>query len=233
MKVKIWSDIRCPFCYIGKHKFEKALSTFPYKEKIEVEWHSFELDPELQTNARTNTCEHLAESKGISVQEAKDMSQYVKEAAKGFDIRFDFDRVVIANSFNAHRLIHFSKNKGLENEVAESLFKAHFSQGKNIDDSDTLIEIACALGISKAETKAMLGSGKYNEEVLADEKEAGYLGIRGVPFFVFNDKYAVSGAQQPGVFSQVLYQCMKEYSQSDNREITENGDTCDVTGNCK
>ena len=128
MKISIWSDVRCPFCYIGKHKFEKALEQFPHKDQIEVVWKSFELDPGLQTNPRVNTLDHLAENKGISRDQAEQMTQYATQAAKEAGLELHFNKAVVANSFNAHRLIQLAKTKGLGSEAEEALFKAHFEE---------------------------------------------------------------------------------------------------------
>src|SRR5688572_12197537 len=141
MKVDIWSDIRCPFCYIGKRKFEMALEQFPHKDKIEVVWRSFELDPNIKTDTSINYLEYLAQKKGISVPEVQQMLQHIVDAAKEVGLHFDSAKIVIANSFNAHRLIHLAKTKGFGNEAKEQLLKAFFIEGRNIDDDQTLTEI--------------------------------------------------------------------------------------------
>lgn len=232
MKIDIWSDVRCPFCYIGKHKFEKALEQFPQKKEINVEWHSFELDPGLKTDPSVNTFEHLAKNKGISVQEAKQMTQYAAAAAKEVHLTLDFEKAVVANSFNAHRLIQLAKKAGLANEVEEKLFRAHFVEGKNIDDPAVLTEIALAAGIDEKEMAQMLGSDAYETAVREDEERAGMLGIRGVPFFVLNNKYAVSGAQSPEVFLQALQQSWEEFEQEKKPLIIHEGKNCSVDGYC-
>lgn len=232
MKVDIWSDVRCPFCYIGKHKFEKALSQFPRKEDIDVVWHSFELDPYLKTDPSVTTFEHLAEAKGISVQQAEEMSGYAANAAKDVNLTFNFDKAVVANSFNAHRLIQLSKTKGLGNEAEEKLFSAHFVEGKNIDDQAVLGEIGRVLGFDDEELKTLFESDAYGPEVRKDEERAQALGIRGVPFFVLNDKYAVSGAQSPDVFLQALQQSWNEFEAEKKPLIIREGASCSTDGNC-
>lgn len=211
MKVSIWSDIRCPFCYIGKRKFEMALERFAGKDKVEVIWRSFQLDPNLKTEAAINAVEHIAAIKGISKKDAEEMHQHVTRVAKEVGLHFDFEKAVVANSFNAHRLIQFAKTKGLGNEAEEALFKAHFTEGKNIDDEEILVQTAGAIGLDQKEVKDMLASDAFAKAVEEDEREAHAIGVRGVPFFVFNDKYAVSGAQSPDTFLRALQQSWQEF----------------------
>lgn len=210
MKVDIWSDVRCPFCYIGKHKFEKALEQFPHRGEIEVMWHSFELDPSLKTDPSIDPLEYLAQRKGITVQEIQQMTQYVTNAAQEVDLHFDTAKTVIANTFNAHQLIQMAQAKGLGNEAEEQLFKAFFIDNKNIDDVETLTAIGTLIGLDHDEVEKMLSSKAYEEAVRQDEMQAQTLGISSVPFFVFNNKYAVSGAQSPAVLLQALEQSWSE-----------------------
>ena len=140
MKVDIWSDIRCPFCYVGKKKFEKALEQFPNADKIEITWHSFQLDPNLVTQPDTNPYEYFSKAKGIPVTQAKAMHEHAKNAGREAGIEFNFEASKVANSFKGHLLIQLAKNKGLANEMEEALFEAQFISGKNIDDETTLIE---------------------------------------------------------------------------------------------
>lgn len=204
MKVDIWSDIRCPFCYIGKRKFEKALERFPHSDKVEVVWHSFQLDPELKTQPGVHVYDYLARVKGITRDQAVRMHQHVKQSAREVGLEFNFDSAIVANSFNGHRLIQLAKSKGLGDAAEEQLFKAHFIEGKNIDDIATLKEIGTAVGLSPDELSELLASDQYSAEVREDEMKAHAIGIRGVPFFILNDKYAVSGAQAPELFLQAL-----------------------------
>jgi predicted DsbA family dithiol-disulfide isomerase len=232
MKVDIWSDVRCPFCYIGKRKFEKALEKFPHKNEIEVNWHSFELDPTLKTDPAVNAVEHIAEIKGISKEQAEGMHAYVTNAAKEIGLDFNFEKNVVANSFNAHRLIQLAKTKGLANEAEEALFKAHFTEGKNIDDKKALIEIGLAIGLTKDDVNEIFTSDAFAQEVNQDEMQAQSFGIRGVPFFILNNKYAVSGAQSPEVFSQALSQAWTEFEKEKQPLIITEGESCSADGNC-
>ena len=204
MTVRIWSDVRCPFCYIGKRKFERALADFANKDNVEVIWHSFELDPALVTRPDLHTYDYLGKIKGMDHEQVTEMHEHVKAIGRDVNINFDFDRLVVANSFNAHRLIQLSKAKGLASEVEEQLFKAHFTEGKNIDDHDTLVAIATTAGLAADEVKQMLASDLYANDVRQDETRARSIGIRGVPFFIVNDRLAVSGAQAPELFLRTL-----------------------------
>lgn len=231
MKVQIWSDVRCPFCYVGKRKFEMALQDFEHKNDVEVEWKSFELDPDLATQSDVNATDHLAAIKGISKERALEMQEYVKQVAKEAGLEFYPDKAIVANSFNAHRLIQFAKTKGLGNEAEEALFKAHFTEGKNIDDIEMLVETGVSIGLPENETKEMLASDGFAKEVEQDEMQAQQLGISGVPFFVLNDKYAVSGAQAPETFLEAMEQTWKETEHKKPLIINE-GESCSADGNC-
>lgn len=210
LKIDIWSDVRCPFCYIGKRKFEQGLQRFAHRDKVEVVWHSFQLDPSLKTREDVSTIDYLAKVKGLTQEQTVEMHDRVAAIGEQVDIRFAFDRVVVANSFNAHRLIQFAKTRGLADAAEEALFEAHFTDGKNIDDPEVLVAIATDISLSTEEVRAMLLSGLFAEEVLRDENIARSIGIRGVPFFIIDDKYAISGAQAPDIFLQTLDKAWKE-----------------------
>lgn len=206
MKVDIWSDVRCPFCYVGKRKFELALEQFEHKDKVEIEWHSFELDPDAETKPGLNINDYLAEKKGQTREWAVQMNEHVSRSAAEAGLQFNFDNMVIANSFDAHRLIQLAKTYELGNEMEELLFKAHFIDGKNIDDKDVLKEIALNAGIENVVVSQMLDTYEFGNEVRADEQIAQQIGISGVPFFIFDQKLAVSGAQQPETFLGAMEQ---------------------------
>lgn len=204
MKVDIWSDVRCPFCYLGKKKFEAALESFPEKDKVEVVWHSFQLDPNLKTQPEINTIEHFVKTKGVSEEQAKQMFDNVTKMAKEVGINFNLEKAIIANSGNAHRLIQFAKSKNLGNEIEEALFKVHFLDRKNIDDLQVLVQTGVSIGLKKEEVKAVMETDAFSYEVKQDEMQARNIGVSGVPFFVFDDKYAVSGAQPTEIFLQTI-----------------------------
>ncbi|MFT6883762.1 MAG: putative DsbA family dithiol-disulfide isomerase [Marinoscillum sp.] len=204
MKVEIWSDVVCPFCYIGKRRFEEALARFGGKEEVEIEWKSFQLNPQTVSNPNISSHQNLANHKGISVEQATDMANQVTEMASNVGLSFDFDKAVVANTFNAHRLLHFSKAHGKQNELKERLLKAYFEKGENIDDKASLITIAEEVGLEKQAVQDFLNSDELAMEVKADIHEAQSLSIHGVPFFVFNRKYGISGAQPVEAFLQTL-----------------------------
>jgi predicted DsbA family dithiol-disulfide isomerase len=204
MRVEIWSDVLCPFCYIGKRKFEKALSQFPDRGKVEIIWKSFQLAPDMITDTTKNIHQYLAENKGFSLQDAKKMNEHVAQLAKRVGLVYNFDKSIVANSFNAHRLLHFAKQYGKQDQAKEQLFQAYFTDGKNIDDHSTLIWIGSEIGLDTVALLFALENGMYADEVKADVNEARQLGIRGVPHFLFNRKRSISGAQESEVFLQML-----------------------------
>ncbi len=209
MTINIWSDIRCPFCYIGKRNFERALEQFAHKDSVAVTWRSFELDPSLKTQPESDLYSYLAKVKGMSYEESVQMHQHVTEVARAAGLDFNFDKAVVANSYNGHRLIQLAKSLGLGNEAEEHLFKAHFTDGRNIDDPDVLREVGLVIGIPEDRVKRLLESDEYSAEVNADKAMASSLGIRGVPFFLINEKFGLTGAQPSAVFLQALDKAWK------------------------
>ena len=204
MKVEIWSDLVCPFCYIGKRRFEQALEQFANKEKVEIVWKSFQLDPDMQTIPGESVHQYLAKRKGVSVEKAKEMGHYMSNMAKEVGLDYNFDIAVINNTLAPHRLLHLAKKYAVQNEAKEKLFAAYYTEGKDIAATEVLIETGTSLGIPADEIQQMLQSDLYIDEVRQDQYRAQQIGVQGVPFFVFNNKYAVSGAQPVDVFTQVL-----------------------------
>lgn len=210
MKVEIWSDVMCPFCYIGKRRFENALAQFEHKDEVVVEWKSYQLDPTLKTNPNKNTVEHLAQSKGWDMEYTLKTTEHVTNMAANEGLEYHFDKTVVANSFNAHRLTHLAKTLNKQNECEEALFAAHFTQGKNIDDIETLVNIGESIGIAADISRAALNSTQFKSEVQDDIYQAMQIGIKGVPFFVFDYKYAISGAQETETFLAALYKTKQQ-----------------------
>ncbi|MDB5140772.1 MAG: disulfide bond formation protein DsbA [Mucilaginibacter sp.] len=234
MKVEIWSDVMCPFCYIGKRRFENALQNFEHKDDVEIEWKSFQLNPDLETDPSINIDQYLADKKGWTLDYAKELNANVTQMAAEVGLTYNFDKAIVANSFNAHRFTHLAKKHGQGVAAEEQLFKAYFTEGKNIDDQDTLIELGEEIGLAPAETRQVLASNAYADDVKHDVAEAQYLGIHGVPFFVMNSKYAVSGAQAVPVFEQTLQKAFDEWQKENSKpklEIVE-GESCGPEGNC-
>ena len=206
MEVEIWSDIMCPFCYIGKRRFENALKNFEYNDEIEITWRSFQLNPDIETDPDANINEYLAKAKGWSFEQAQQMNQRVTNMAADEGLEYNMDQAIVANSFDAHRVVQFSKDRGKANEMEEALFKAYFTDGKNIADHQTLIALAEGIGIDPTEVKSILGSEKYANTVKHDIQLAQNINITGVPFFLFDRKFAVSGARETEVFLKALKQ---------------------------
>ena len=204
MKIEIWSDVMCPFCYIGKRQFEKALAQFEKKDEVEIIWKSFQLNPAMKTEPGRNINQYLAEIKGCTVEQAKQLNDRVVKMAEGIGLKYDFDKAVLANSFNAHRLVQLGKKHHKGDLIEEGLFKAYFTEGKNTNDASTLLQIGTEAGLDAAEIKKMLDSDSFSNEVIADIDEARQLGVRGVPFFVKDRKVAVSGAQGAETFLDFL-----------------------------
>lgn len=212
MKVEIWSDIMCPFCYLGKHRYEEALEEFADRAHVQTEWKSFQLDPTIPKNSPgTDTYTYLSERKGMSVERARQMTDNLTTQAAESGVTLDFEKAVVANTFDAHRLSHLAQKQGLGNEIEEKLFEAHFANGKDVSDKTVLKQIGESVGLSEAEISAMFDNNLFSDVVKADIAEAGQLGVRGVPFFVFNRKYAVSGAQPKEVFLQTLEKSFAEW----------------------
>jgi predicted DsbA family dithiol-disulfide isomerase len=211
MKIEIWSDVMCPFCYIGKRRIEEALGQFPHNDEIEIEWKSFQLNPDAITDPSKSVNQYLAEQKGISEFQAKQLNDRVTQTAKEAGLQYDFDKAIVANSFDAHRLSHLAKKHGMQNEMEERLFKAYFTEGKNTADHDTLIQLAAEIGLDRDEVRTMLAGNDFADAVTKDIYEARQVGARGVPFFIFNDSYAVSGAQPGKLFLQVLEQSYAQW----------------------
>lgn len=210
MKVEIWSDVICPFCYIGKRRFEHALAKFAHKDEVEIVWHSFELDPERESVPGKNIHQLLAEKKGWSVEQAKEMNDQVAKMAKEVGLTYDFDKAIPVNTFNAHRISHLAAKHNVQNEMEELLFSSYFTKGINIDDANSLVSLAGQVGIDSKETEQVLKENKYGDDVRQDEEEAREIGINGVPFFVFDRKYAISGAQREDVFIRTLEKVWEE-----------------------
>ena len=227
--IDIWSDIVCPFCYIGKRNFEAALEQKGLKDKVDVTWHSFELSPDTETNPDANMIEDLAARKGWTVENSRQIHQQVTETAKKAGLDYNFDIAVPANSRNAHRLLHLARKHNVQNDVKEALFKAYFTEGKNIDDEQTLTEIGRDAGLLEEDIKETLKNRLYESEINADIQEASAIGVQGVPFFVFNRKYGVSGAQPVQSFADVFQKVSEETGLDTDKEDPA---FCTTDGNC-
>ncbi|HVS93474.1 MAG TPA: DsbA family oxidoreductase [Mucilaginibacter sp.] len=233
MKIEIWSDVMCPFCYIGKRRFESAMNQFGHKDQLEVEWKSFQLNPYMKTDPSVNINQYLAEAKGITADHARQLNDYVTGMAAKEGLKYDFDKAIVANSFDAHRLSRLAKRHGLSDEMEEALFKAYFTEGKNTDDKQTLVDLGAAVGLDRDEIIQMLESDAFADKVKHDIAEAQYLGIQGVPFFVLNNKYGISGAQEVPAFSETLEKAFSEWQEENKPGLTIiEGESCTPDGVC-
>ncbi len=209
MKIEIWSDVVCPFCYIGKRKLEQALEKFPHNEQVEITWKSFQLDPDAPADGG-DYLQYLSARKGWSLDQTRQLTQQVTQMAANAGLEYHLEKAITANSFDAHRLAHLASKKGLGDQASEALFKAHFVEGKNISDHQALAEIGSAIGLNMVEVKELLAGDMFADEVRQDIKEARELQISGVPFFVIDRKYAISGAQDAAMFLQTLEKAYKD-----------------------
>lgn len=214
MKIEIWSDIMCPFCYIGKRRFEIALAEFAHKDEVEVVWKSFQLNPYLKDQPEKDIYGYVAEMKGQTREWSVMIHENLVQTARSLGLDYRFDKAKIVNSFDAHRVIQLAKKHNLGEEMEERLFKAYFTEGALISDHSTLIRLASEIGLKKEEAETVLSSGQFAENVRMDAQEAAGLGANGVPFFVFDRRNAVSGAQDSKVFSDILEKTYAEWKKS-------------------
>lgn len=204
MRIDIWSDFACPFCYIGKRNLERALEELNPSQEVEIVFHSFQLDPNAKKGSQANSVSNLAEKYGTSKEEAQMMIDRVVDMAKDVGLNYNYDKVVETNTFDAHRLVHYAREEKKDGEITERLLKAYFIDGLDIGDINVLGEIAKELGLNKEEVIKVLNSEEYASNVEEDRRRSQQLGITSVPFFVFNNKTAIPGAQPSDVFLEVL-----------------------------
>lgn len=209
MDIEIWSDVACPFCYIGKVHLEKALEEIP-DVSVNISWRSFELDPNAPTEPEADIYDTLATKYGKDREWAIDMNKNMTQMAEKVGLDFNMDAVKPTNTFNAHRVIQFADSKGLQHEMKERLLKAYFTEGKNVGDVATLSELAEDIGLDKKEVFKTLNRKQFTDEVLQDIERAHKIGVQGVPFFLINNKYGLSGAQPVEAFVEALTKIKKE-----------------------
>jgi predicted DsbA family dithiol-disulfide isomerase len=205
MRVDIWSDVICPWCYVGKARFEKALDSFAHRDEVEVVYHSFELDPNSPRGVSESNLAMLSQKFGKSRAEALAMDDHVGGLARAEGLGFDSGRPV-GNTFDIHRVLHLGLNRGVQRELLSAVNEAYFAQARDIFDRDVLTEIAAGAGLDATETGKVFDSGAYADEVRQDELQARQIGIGGVPFFVFDMALGASGAQPTELFSKALSQ---------------------------
>ncbi len=210
MEIEVWSDYVCPFCYIGKRTLEQALVRSGYESQAEISFKAYELDPHAPVDSNRLAYEHLAEKMGQSIERAKQMSTGVAEQAKAFNLQYDVENMPRANTFAAHRLVKWAATQGSEHQLTELLMHRYFEQAQNISNTETLLSIAEAAGLDREQAASVLDSDQFGSEVERDIQEAGQIGVQGVPFFVVNRKYAISGAQPLEAFIEALEQIGEE-----------------------
>lgn len=202
IRVDVWSDIACPWCFIGKRKFEAGAAAFD--GDVEIVYHSFQLSPETPADYAGNTVDYLSKRKGIPPEQAQQMVDSVVAVAADLGLNYDYDTVRPTNTGQAHELLHLAREKGVQLGLVERLFSAYFEQGRHLGNLDELVALAAEVGVDPDEARDALESGQYRAAVDADIDQAAEYGIGGVPFYVIDGKLGVSGAQSPEVFTQAL-----------------------------
>jgi predicted DsbA family dithiol-disulfide isomerase len=210
MQVEIWSDVVCPWCYIGKRRFERALESFGHRDEVEVVYRSFELDPDTPAGTSTPTIQVLATKYRMSVQQAYDAQRQMEERAAADGLKFRMEELRSGNTRDAHRLLHLAKANGVQADLDERLHRAYFTEEKSIFDHDSLTEIAVSAGLDRDEVSRVLAGDEYLDAVMTDEAMAQALGANAVPLFVVDRRYGFSGAQTPEAIAQVLEQAWSE-----------------------
>lgn len=204
MKIDIWSDIVCPFCYLGKRRLEAALERFEHADEVEVTWHSFELDRGAEAVSPLALVDLIAAKYGTTREQAEAQHRSMTAAAAELGLAFNWEQARYGNTFDAHRVVHLAAEHGLADAAHERLMRAYFTEGLAVGDREVLVALATEIGLDGKQVRAMLESEDYGNHVRSDEATAKMLGIESVPFFVFDRKYGVSGAQPPEVFTQAL-----------------------------
>jgi predicted DsbA family dithiol-disulfide isomerase len=225
VKVEIWSDIVCPWCFVGKRQFERALAEFEHGEEIEVVWRAYELDPRAPRVREGTYAERIARKYGIDVGQARAAMARLINAGAAAGIEFKFETMRPGNTFDAHRLVHLGKARGIQGAVKERLLRATFFEGEAIGTRDALERLAVEAGLDAQDVRNVLDSDAYAEEVRVDERVAHSLGVTGVPFFLIDDAYGVPGAQEPMVYLNLLRRAWAETHR--DIEVVAGSDVCD------
>ncbi|MBY0201841.1 DsbA family oxidoreductase [Paenibacillus polysaccharolyticus] len=212
MNIEVWSDFMCPFCYIGKRRLENVLEKFPHRDEVKLQFKSFELDPNAEVNSGKTNVDYLTSKYNISEEQARGMNAQMNANARTAGLEYNIDAMIPTNSFAAHRLTHWADTQGKALDLSERLFHAIFIEGKHVGDPQVLADLAQEVGLDREAAVAVLSSDQYTENVRADQAEGAQLGIRGVPFFVLDRKFAVSGAQPDDVFLDALQKAWDERS---------------------
>jgi predicted DsbA family dithiol-disulfide isomerase len=210
MEVEIWSDIVCPWCYLGKRHFEQALEEFGHRDDVDVVYRSFELDPSAPAGDTTSTVDHLASKYGMTPQQAEDAQRQMEQRAAEEGLTFRLEGLQRGNTRDAHRLVHLARERGLQSDLVERLHRAYFTEQDSVFDHAALARLGAEVGLDPAEVAKVLDSDEYSAEVTADETVANELGATGVPFFVIDRRYGISGAQPAATITKALAQAWAE-----------------------
>jgi len=206
MRIDIWSDLVCPWCYVGKRRFEKALARFDNRDEVQVVHRSFQLNPAAPRGTTSSRREMLMQKYRRSAEQVVDMDARMTQTAAADELEFNLEGTLTGNTFDAHRLVHLAHARGLQDAVVERLFRAYFTEQRSLFDQHTLVDLGADAGLHRDEAAAALRDNRYADAVDADLEVAHRLGISGVPFYVINDRYGISGAQAPETFLDVLQQ---------------------------
>jgi predicted DsbA family dithiol-disulfide isomerase len=225
--VEIWSDIACPWCFVGKRRFEAALAQFEHRDQVSVTWRSFELDPAAPHERTGERAAHLAEKYGVGVEQAREMEAQMAQTAAGDGLAFDFGVARSGNTFDAHRLVHLAEAHGRQDAMKERLFSAYLEQGELVSDHTTLARLAVEVGLPGDEVEELLAGDRFAAEVRDDEHTAASLGINAVPFFVIDRAIGASGAHPPEALLRMLQQ---GWAQRTPLQMVAEGDSCGIDG---
>ncbi|GAA4105492.1 DsbA family oxidoreductase [Enteractinococcus coprophilus] len=239
MRIDIWSDIACPWCYIGLIRFEEALAAFPHKDAVEVHYRTFQLDPTLPERDDRSEAQYLSETKGMPANQIHQMFETVKAHGKEAGVEFNMDDVVVANSWTAHRLLHLAKqhdqnvtdhDQMMTPALKRELLAGHFGTGLDLSDHDQLAQVAVSVGLDEDRVREVLASDEFDTEAQADVNQARAFGVSAVPTYVLAEKYALPGAQSVETFSQALQQVWDELNPAPLQTLGAEGQTCGVDG---
>ncbi|MBV9940902.1 MAG: DsbA family oxidoreductase [Solirubrobacterales bacterium] len=230
MDVEIWSDIACPWCYIGKRRFEAALERFEHRDDVQVTWRSFELDPAAPAEREGERAARLAEKYGITVERAREMERQMTETAASEGLEFRFDRARSGATFDAHRVVHLAAEHGVQDAMKERLLRAYFTEGELMSDRDRLIHLAIEVGLDEDAVREMLAGDRLADEVRADERTAARFGISAVPTFVVDRALGVSGAHPPEALLELLREGWARRRPAP--VVLAGGEACGVDGDC-
>ncbi len=231
MKVEIWSDVMCPFCYIGKRRLELALDKFEHKNEVEITFRTFQLHPDAEKNTGLSMHEVLSKKMNGTVEQAKRMNNQVALQARELGLYYDFDNLIPTNTYDSLRLSYFAKEHGKMEEMFERMMKAYFVDSLDVGDHRVLAQLAKEVGLDEGEALKVLQSDQYSENLRQDKEDGVKLGIQGVPYFIVNDKYTISGAQPPETFLSVLNQAWKE--EEEKRSVAPSANAYCEDGVCK